>query len=177
MMKKASKKPTKAGSKTGAQKRSRAAYFKQYNKIRNERYQNDPEYRERVIEQERERYKRRHPDRADKGFGENAGRARDYAQPLKVLDENDEVSTLPALSVENMANFLNSPAKVLRDWIRSGKFPEPNKKSKCGKRIYTIDEANALAVVLNKHLGDRAAFRPTDTDAIEELNATYNAIQ
>jgi hypothetical protein len=152
-------------------------YQLSYNDVRRERYQNDPAYREKAKERERQRYQRVAPSFVAHDFGSNAGKARKFAIPRKMYSEDDTLLTVAVLAVNDMALFLNVASKVFRKWVWDGKFPDSNKRSKCGRTVYTINEANALAAVMRKHFKGRAAFRPTDTEAIEELREAYDALQ
>jgi hypothetical protein len=176
-MKKSAVKGTKTELSAEERRRERQRlYHKKYNAVRREKYQSDPAYRARVIERERERY-REVTGHEPRGFGQDAGRAKEFATGKKMWTEDDAIITVATLSVDEMARFLGTTSKILSEWIRTEKFPEPNKRSKCGKRVFTIREANALAEVLRKGLRGRSAFRPTDTEVMEELHAVYDGLQ
>lgn len=148
-----------------------------YNSVRRERYQNDPAYRRKAVDRERERYRESSPNFISRDFGGNAGKARKFATPRKVYDEDDKLLTVAVLSVPEIAEFLNVEAKVFRKWVGDSKFPESSKRSKCGRTFYTMAEANALAVVMRRHFVGRSSFRPTDTSAINDLFKAYEALQ
>lgn len=152
------------------------AYQKNYNKERKERYRADAAYRAEIIQRERDRYREANPHSAPKQLGAEAGRASAYATGKRMYNVNDEIVTVATLSLAEMAEFLGTTSKILSQWVRTGKFPEPNKRSKCGKRVYTIREANLLALVLKEELTERSAFRPTDTAAIERLASAYKSL-
>jgi hypothetical protein len=150
-------------------------YFKAYNAVRKARYQSDPEYRAKIIEREREKY-REATGVTPRGFGDNAGAAKDFASQKKLIVGERFVTAL-VLSIDEMSTFLNVTPKILNHWIRTEKFPDTSKKSKCGKRVFTLKEANALAKILRDDLSGRSAFRPTDTVTIEKLFNTYESLQ
>jgi hypothetical protein len=176
-MKKATQKPKKAPVvKDRRQDAKYRAYQKNYNAERKKRYNADPAYREEIIQRERDRYREANPDSAPKQLGAEAGNASAYATGKKMYNVNDEIVTVATLSLSEMAEFLGTTPKILSQWIRVGKFPEPNKRSKCGKRVFTIREANLLALILKEELMERSAFRPTDTAAMERLAKAYKSL-
>jgi hypothetical protein len=151
-------------------------YHQKYNEVRKARYNSDPEYRAKIIEREREKY-REVTGGSTKQIGGNSGQAAQYATGKKMWTEDESIITVATLSVEQMATFLNVTAKILNAWIRSEKFPCPNKRSKCGKRVFTIKEANALSQCLHSGLAGRASFRPTDAEVTEQLFAIFDGLQ
>lgn len=164
---------------TKAKKRrdQQRAYWLKYQSVRRERYQNDPDYRAKLVEQERERYRQKNSGFEPNEFGANAGRARDFASSLKVETVDGRIITMAVLTITNLAEFLNTTYKVICSWIKTEKFPEPNKLSKCHKRIYTVAEANALSAIFKKSMKGRAALRPTDDDVIEALHDAFQQLQ
>lgn len=151
-------------------------YHQKYNAVRKARYQSDPEYRAKIIEREREKY-REATGVIPKGFGENTGRANQFASGKKMWTEDGNLITVSTLSIEEMATFLNTTSKILNEWIRSEKFPCPNKRSKCGKRVFTLKEANTLSGIIYSGLSGRSAFRPTDVAVIQELFEAFDNLQ
>ncbi len=138
------------------------SYQKDYLKVRKKRYHEDAAYRQKLIERDRANYREANPDFQPKDFGSKAGRA---AKASK---------TFPGfLTIGEMAEFVGVVPKVLSGWIQNGKFPRPAKTPKGSiQRVYTIAQADALALVMKNGLKGRAAFRATDTDIIMRLAAT-----
>lgn len=151
-------------------------YHQKYNEVRKARYNSDPEYRAKIIEREREKYRGATGGSA-KQLGGNTGQAVQYASAKSMWAEDDSIITVTSLSVEEMATFLNVTAKILNAWIRSEKFPCPSKRSKCGKRVFSVKEANALSKCIHDGLEGRASFRPTDSDVTEQLFAIFDGLQ
>lgn len=155
----------------------RREYYRKYNAKRRAKYAQDSRYRRSVIQRERRRYAQISDTFQSHDFGSNAGRAREFSSPKKMLTEDDEIVEMSVLTVPEMAEFIGSTQRDMGKWIRTGKFPEPNKKSKCGKRVFTLKEANALAQVMKDNMAGRASFRQTDTTTIRLLHDTYESMQ
>lgn len=152
--------------------KDRTEYFKEYNAVRRERYHNNPEHRQRILERERERYRKTYKP-VKKGYGSNAGKASKYAVSCLVLTEDGNYIPMGVLTVPRMSEFLGVTYFTLRRWIERGLFPAPNKESKCRRAFYTQHEANGLARVLYAKMRG-AKFKDTDTEVTKALFDEFN---
>jgi predicted DNA-binding transcriptional regulator AlpA len=152
--------PRKYSSKAEAA-RANADYQKRYLEVRKKRYHSDPEYRQKLIQRDRDRYRDQNPDFQPKGFGDNAGRAASFAN-----------TNSRYLTVDEMAEFIGVVPKVMAGWIAENKFPRPPCKipGESAQAAYTVSQANALASIMKSKLAGRAAFRGTDTELIAQLH-------
>lgn len=157
-----------------ARRKKNRKYQKRYLKKRKERYENDPEYRRKCIRRSRRTY-RSGKNFKPKGFGKNAGKAAQFAVPMK-MNVGKTTRTKNVLPIDAMAEFIGIVPKVLSGWIEANKFPRPTHKTVEGQRVFTIQEANALAAVLKNGLADRAAFRATDKVVIVTLHETMEQL-
>lgn len=142
------------------------AYQKDYLKVRRERYKNDPNYRETLIQRDRDRYRAINPDFCPKGFGSKSGKAAKFA-----------ATDSRYLTVDEMAVFIGVVPKVMAGWIAENKFPRPNKSlpGNPAQRAYTVGQANDLSEIMKKGLAGRAAFRATDTEVITQLHTVMQS--
>lgn len=157
-----------------AKKAQDAAYQKKYLEKRRQRYAEDPEYRRKQLERSRAHYRGSAPQPYQpKGFGFNAGRAVEFGSERRVK-KNVRYTTMTALSIPQMAEFIGVVGKVLSKWIISGKFPRPEYIDESGVRVFTVDQANRLATVLRNHLNHRSAFRATDKQTVAALHSAFH---
>ena len=135
------------------------------------RYAKDAEYREHIKQRERERYRERREAEgkpvAEREHGANAGHASSYSAQHVGLNGK----RISGMSVKQMADFLDMSDSGLRAWIRTERFPAPVVEVQGGFTVYTPTQANKLARILNKQLGNAPTLRSTDTEIIEALFA------
>tara|TARA_R110002153_G_scaffold26421_5_gene82936 strand:+ start:16725 stop:17219 length:495 start_codon:yes stop_codon:yes gene_type:complete len=158
---------SKESNKLDKRKKKAKVYQKKYLAVRRKRYAEDKDYRDKILDETRESYASNNPNFKPKGFGENAGKAGEFAVKHEVIE--GVVGNRKVLAIPSMAKFIGVVPKVLNGWVRSGKFPTPTSIIKGGVRVYTIPQANALAYALKAGLKGRAVFRATYTDVIAEL--------
>jgi hypothetical protein len=110
---------------------------------RKSRYENDPEYREKILanrKRQREREKVARSQRAVKG---NVLENRSY-KSFKVNSEEHGSAVTYFLSIGQVAAVLEMSVPTLRKWERDGVMPAPIYRSKGGHRLYTIDQSNCI---------------------------------
>jgi len=108
-----------------------------WNSARRNRYQNDPEYRKRVLEQNRaSREKRREEDGIDARACEEARKA----DPGEAWMEYEDAEGQIWLTIGALARALGKSVKTLRLWERKGWIPEASQRTPKGERLYTPEE-------------------------------------
>jgi hypothetical protein len=147
--------PRKYKSKEEADKAAKE-YQKKYLEVRRARYNQDAEYRKKVVERDRSYYREKN-NFVPKNFGSNAGRASEFT-----------VSAKEGLNTQEMADFIGVRDKIFKDWIQKRKFPAPTHFLNVDF-YYTLKQANNLAGVISRGLYNRGAFRTTDTEVIAAL--------
>lgn len=131
----------------------------QLNKSRKRRYQDDPEYREKVLEQNREARKRRRVEQLVERKKENAVRKTRVNRSWKthdvtIEDENGEEYTAKLFTIGAVAKMLNCSVQAIRLWERKGILPETPfrgaKRGSKGDRLYTADMIEMFREVLEQ---------------------------
>ena len=158
----------KAARKT--KKRGSADYQTQYLEVRRDRYASDTEYREAILQRERDAYRAKRKAEgnpvSEKDFGLNAGSADAWSTTYR---RDSTGRACNGMNVNEMAEFLNMSETGLRAWIRTERFPSPGLRTRESITIYTVKEANALAHILFSKLEGRSTLRTTNTDIINAL--------
>jgi len=143
------------------------------NAKRKKLYAESSEYREKVNRDKRGYYRDRVGFEVRKSVA--PAQVADYGELRQVLTEKGGKRTMNVFTVEAMARVLGDYHRVvLYRWLRSNRFPWPQHEAlPLGKgpsqRVYTLQEAIALAKTFTIHQKDRLYLRSTDHDTIYRL--------
>lgn len=108
-----------------------------WNNARRSRYENDPEYRKRVLEQNRaSREKRREEDGVDSAAAEKAKKADPGEAWMEFMDGEGQVW----LTIGALARALGKSVKTLRLWETKGWIPAASQRTPKGERLYTPEQ-------------------------------------
>ena len=136
----------------------RSDYFAAYYEVNKEklaekrrnRYQNDPEYRERIKEAARERRRRAREEREQlkvEGRLPPPKYKGGIGNPATVLLGDKMV---PAYSITILADRVGKPLYVVQYWARRGLLPQTPFRSNSGSRLYTQQMINAVKRAVNR---------------------------
>jgi DNA-binding transcriptional MerR regulator len=116
------------------------------NKSRRNRYQTDPEYRQRVLDANREsREKRRKKEREEKFKERQAQKLRDTdKQSYKVVTAGVGEATSRLFSIGAVAKTLGCSVQAVRIWEKRGLLPETPLKNTKGDRLYTEEQVTFI---------------------------------
>ena len=154
-----------------AKKEQDAAAAKRMQERRVERYRIDPEYRDKVLAQQRRRYRKSNSGTVTR-FGSRHGDAEKFAVS-RTIKVSGEWVTRKTLTAFEMGELLGASEKAITSWISTSKFPRPNLRSEDGDAVYTYEQASAMAKAMYEtHVG-RAIFRSTDTHVIRAVHAAF----
>lgn len=123
------------------------------NKSRRERYHTDPEYREKVLEQNREARKRRRDEALkEKRKRRTASTAR-ASQSWKAInieleDESGNKVMTKMFTIGAVAKALDCSVQALRLWEKKGIIPEAAFRYSKGDRLYTKDQIEMYREIL-----------------------------
>ncbi len=128
------------------------------NKSRQRRYRDDPEYRNHILEQNREARKRKRAESLEERKRENSARKTRVNRAWKTHDvvleddETGEVCTTKLFTIGLAATLLGCSVQALRGWERKGIIPETpfrgSKRGSKGDRLYTADMVEMFREVL-----------------------------
>jgi len=112
-----------------------------WNGARRSRYENDPEYRARVLEQNRaSRDKRREVDEEELEAEEAASKTDPSEAWMEFMDEDGQVW----LTIGAFARALGKSVKTLRLWEVKGWIPQAEQRTPKGERLYTPEQILAI---------------------------------
>jgi hypothetical protein len=160
------------------------------NAQRRERYMTDPAYRENVIQQVRENYRRQREEQGlpvrNEDCRENLGLIPEIAETREIVLPDGRAETRLTLTVDELADVLSRNTQVVYRWMNGGMFPRPaftavlHKGRKQG--VYLAEEAAALVNVLGEHQETSQYYRNYHTDtrdkmfgAVEHIRAKMGA--
>ena len=130
---------------------------------RKERYENDPEYRKKVIEQSR-KYRKSNRD---------APRVRlpRHQQPKEF--ELPDGSEIKLYSVGAFALFIRRSVQSINHWQREGMLPmTPYRQGSRGFRLYT----KGMMDVVKEFVGDKRRLYPVDPEMGNKIKADWEAL-
>ena len=112
-----------------------------WNNARRSRYENDPEYKKRVLAQNRaSREKRKEEDGIDSAAAEKAKKADPGEAWMEFMDGEGQVW----LTIGALARALGKSVKTLRLWETKGWIPEATQRTPKGERLYTPEQVLAI---------------------------------
>lgn len=125
---------------------NKPGYFSKYyeenkaeiNEKRRQRYEEDPEYKQRVLKSSRE-YRRR---KRERDGGERKVRAPRFAKPLVV--KTGDGGTIELYSVGFVARLLRRNVQTINHWEKAGVLPPTPYRDERGFRFYTIAMIGAI---------------------------------
>lgn len=133
-----------------------AANGKTLNKSRRSRYKNDPDYRERVLAQNKEsREKRRQSQAVQKAAERKARKFKAKAEPWKtvemvVKDKKGKEIEVTVFTIGALAAALGCSVQAVRLWERQGVIPKTPLRSGKGDRLYTVEQMEMMQELLKK---------------------------
>lgn len=148
------------------------------NEKRRKLYAEDPEYRLKVLDRNRKRYRdgstserfhkpptRKFPTRRIAG----------YVETLPVTDIlTDTVVTLPVLNFQRTGDFLGIGRSSVYRWQQQGKLPGPTLFTEQGQGVYSKQQILAVAAVIASQChGKVAYYRASDNDVVSSLYAAF----
>jgi hypothetical protein len=149
------------------------------NARRRQRYQEDPAYRQGVLQRARQA---QFGTRRAAGFEVSEGE--DCRRNIPMLDaaaqtrdiEQDGVAlgSAKAVTVDELAQALNRDPQVLYRWMGKGMLPRPVFEARNGRNrlqaVFTLAEARAIVTVFGEHQETSLYFRSTHTGTIHRIN-------
>jgi hypothetical protein len=169
-----SKYRSEAARKKAKRKQDREA-AKRMQERRVERYHSDPEYRAKVLAQQRARYRVSKSGDVKK-FGANHGKASAYGERRRVKVRG-KWKTLITLTVFELGEFMGASEKAIASWVATRKFPAPKLRSEHGDGVYGVKQANAMAKAMHTtHVG-RSIFRSSDRAVIAAVHSAFTQNQ
>jgi DNA-binding transcriptional MerR regulator len=144
---------------TGAD--SNSTYFKEWyrdngdelNKSRRERYHSDPEYKEKILQQNREaRRKRREAALKEKKARKSAQKTRSSQSwksvNIELTDDDGNKVVQKMFTIGAVAKALDCSVQALRLWEKKKFIPETPFRYSKGDRLYTKDQIETMRNVL-----------------------------
>lgn len=137
-------------------------YFQQWyqengstlNKKRKKKYNADPEYRARVLEQNREARKRKREGQLDERRKEKAARKTRVNKSWKTYDKPIEIDgkivMTKMFTVGAVANILKCSVQAIRMWERKKVLPETPFRYSKGDRLYTAEQIETFRKILDQ---------------------------
>lgn len=144
---------------------NKPGYFSKYyeenkediNERRRKRYDEDPEYKERVLRSSRDYRKRKREEHG----GDRRARTPRYARPTEV--ETGDGGTIELYSVGFAARLLKRNVQTINHWEAAGVLPSTPYRDERGFRFYTIGMIKAI----KDAIGQKRRLFPVD-DAIKK---------
>jgi len=127
---------------------------KKLNKGRRDRYSLDPEYKARVLAQNKaSREKRRTSQASRKAEERKAQKVRVRARPWKIVerviqDKNGVEHTVKVFTIGALARALGCSVQAVRLWERHGVIPKTPIRSGKGDRLYTVEQMEMIQKLL-----------------------------
>ena len=126
------------------------------NKDRRDRYNTDPEYRKRVLAQNKaSREKRRKAQAEQKAEERKAQKFQARARPWKtvervVKDKKGVEHTVKVFTIGALARALGCSVQAVRLWERQGVIPKTPIRSGKGDRLYTVEQMEMIQQLLKQ---------------------------
>ena len=120
---------------------------------RKARYENDPEYRQRILDN---RKKQREKEKHERSRREVKGNVLENRKLKQFQVKHDEYGSVVTqfYSIGQTAKKLNLAVPTIRKWEREGVIPEAMYRSNGGHRLYTLDQVTIIAEVYEKYLSE-----------------------
>lgn len=155
-----------------AKKEEGGAYFKEWyqengdklNKSRKRRYHDDPEYREKVLEQNRDARKKRREAQLVERHKEGAAKKTRVDRSWKTrdmvltLDDGSQV-TVKGFTIGAVAQLLGCSVQAIRLWEKKGVLPETDFRFANRDRLYTSE----MIDIYEKVLEEQGRLNPNKT--------------
>jgi DNA-binding transcriptional MerR regulator len=127
----------------------------QLNKSRRERYRTDPDYREKVLQQNREaRKRRRQKTLKERRKRQTASKARTSqawkSVNVELKDENGKPVVVKMFTIGTVAKALDCSVQALRLWEKKGIIPETEYRYSKGDRLYTMEQIETYREILTQ---------------------------
>jgi DNA-binding transcriptional MerR regulator len=112
-----------------------------WNSARRNRYQNDPDYRKRVLAQNQASREKR---RCEQGIDAQAQAQAQKTDPGEAWMEYEDAEGQIWLTIGALARALGKSVKTLRLWESKGWIPEATQRTGKGERLYTPEQILAI---------------------------------
>ena len=148
------------------------------NERRRQLYAEDLEYRNKVLDRNRKRYREGSTsERFSKPKTRTVPTRRimKYVETLSVTDIlTDTVMRLSVLNFQNTGDFLGIGRSSVYRWQQQGKLPSPTLFTEGGQGVYSKKQILAVAsVIAHQCHGKVAYYRATDNDVVSALYAAF----
>lgn len=122
-----------------------------WNKLRQERYKADPEYRKAVLAKNRESRRRRKEQLLQERKEERKDiRCRVNPRPYRTVELEIDGKVVTLFTIGAMARALGRSVHAIRLWERDGVIPETPHKSETGARLYTAEFVQMVEQLLTQ---------------------------
>jgi len=168
--KQSEKEQAKAG-----RKYNREYYRKNKEKIlqrKKQRYENDPDYRERVKKARQRQLQREKIARRKR---DTPRRTEKPPKPMKVTLPNGDVAVAHMRKRGQFAHMLGMSAQTIRKWEKDNILPRASYKTSGGHSLYTNDQVVAVKEVYEKYAVKDGPWRLTDK-FVAEVHEVWNAL-
>lgn len=158
-------------------------WTKASNKKRKERYKNDPEYRQKILDESRQRYRETHLKSEGRDCRENIEAIESIGDYRIIEGSLGEVDEHLCLTIPEIAEALGGYApQVVYRWIGDGRFPDAIYKGRnvetgtfLDQKVYHVQEVVGMLEVFGKHQETHMYFKKTHEDTIQALNNAVEA--
>lgn len=147
------------------------------NASRRDRYQSDPAYRDQIIQQVRESYRKQREEQGltvrNEDCRENLGLLPEIARLREVFLPDGRTDKRLTLTADEVADAMGRNTQVLYRWMNGEMFPRPlfqvigHRGRKQG--IYLIEEVEALINVFGQHQEGSQYYRNYHTETRDRL--------
>jgi DNA-binding transcriptional MerR regulator len=136
-----------------------ATYFKEWygkngdklNKTRKSRYHTDPEYREKVLEQNREARKRRRQEALEEKRKEHGARQLRTTNNWKTVEvQTPDGESAQLYTIGAAAKIIGCSVQALRLWERRRIIPPTEMRYSKGDRLYTLEQIDTIKLILQQ---------------------------
>lgn len=147
------------------------------NERRRKRYQDDPKYRERQIQQVRESYRRRNSEKGEEVRNDdcrlNLDQLPEIGQLREVKLDTEHSIRMLTFTMDEAAKALTRHPQVVYRWMLAGLLPEPVYRGKNHRNrwqdVFTVPEMRAMIEVFGKHQETSQYYRAFHEETRTEM--------
>ena len=122
------------------------------NKRRRNRYQTDPEYRERVLAQNRDARRKKRQEALEERKKKYGAKKLRLTNNWKTVNVETPDGIVKMFSISAAAKLVGCSVQALRLWERKGIIPPATARYSKGDRLYSMEQIDLLKEVLEKQL-------------------------
>ena len=139
------------------------------------RYQNDPEYRERILAR---RAQQREEEKEARRKKERKPRAQRAPKRMRIpIGNTGQFVVVNMYSVGKLAFHVGVSTQTIHKWEKQGAIPPASFRSSGGHRLYTEKQVEIMTTVYRKHLNlSDGAWRITD-EFVREMHERLGKLQ